>query len=71
MKNEKKEAMELVGKFIKHSYHNNNYLECHEHAKECAIISVQEKIKYAKTFGDVTELDIKHFEDFIKVIKSL
>ena len=39
--------------------------------KQCALIAVDELIKYAKTFGDVTELDIQHFEDIKKEIELL
>ena len=31
-------------------------------SKESALISMNEKIEYAKTFGDVTDLDIQEFE---------
>jgi hypothetical protein len=40
-------------------------------AKQAALIAVDELIKYAKTFGDVTELDIQHFEDIKKEIELL
>ena len=40
-------------------------------AKQCSLIAFDELIKYAKTFGDVTELDIQHFEDIKKEIELL
>ena len=40
-------------------------------AKQCSLLAVVELIKYGKTFGDVTELDIQHFEDIKKEIELL
>lgn len=38
-------------------------------AKQCAIISMEEVIKYAKTFGDVAEQDISYFNQVIEEIR--
>ena len=41
----KEKAKELVNKFIAHAYHNNNELQCKDHAKQCALIVVDEILK--------------------------
>lgn len=56
---EKEKAKELIEKFIELLPYSNRVYET---AKQCALICVDEKIKYAKTFGDVTIQDIEEFE---------
>jgi hypothetical protein len=57
--------------------YDNYRVKCFGHiayksiTKQCALIAVDELIKYAKTFGDVTELDIQHFKDIKKEIELL
>jgi hypothetical protein len=41
------------------------------HAKKCALIAIDEIINYAKTFGDVTELDISEFLQVKQEIEKL
>ena len=60
----KEKAKELVNKF----YDEIKYME---RAKKCALIAVNEKIAYAKTFGDVTESDVEEFEQVKKEIEKL
>jgi hypothetical protein len=73
----KQKAKQLVDKFISYSYFSNGnnamnrQYQQEDNAKQCALIAVDELIKYAKTFGDVTELDIQHFEDIKKEIELL
>jgi hypothetical protein len=38
----KEKAQELVKKFTAHSYHNDNVQQCFDHAKQCALIAVDE-----------------------------
>jgi hypothetical protein len=38
----KEKAKELVKKFTAHSYHNDNVQQCFDHAKQCALIAVDE-----------------------------
>jgi hypothetical protein len=38
---------------------------------QCALIEVDEKIAYAKTFGDVTQSDVEEFEQVKKEIEKL
>ena len=38
----KETAKELVKKFTAHSYHNDNVQQCFDHAKQCALIAVDE-----------------------------
>jgi hypothetical protein len=52
MNKTEKAAKELIGIFLPFS----NYPD------HCAIVVLDALIKYAKTFGDVTELDIRKFE---------
>ena len=40
----KEKAQELVKKFTAHSYHNDNVQQCFDHAKQCALIAVDEII---------------------------
>ena len=60
----KEKAKELVEKFT------FNCREC-DNAKQCALIAVDEKIAYAKTFGDVTESDVEEFEQIKKEIEKI
>jgi hypothetical protein len=56
---EKQKAKELIEKFIDLLPYSNRVYET---AKQFALISMNEKIGYAKTFGDVTIGDIQEFE---------
>jgi hypothetical protein len=48
----KEKAQELVKKFTAHSYHNDNVQQCFDHAKQCALIAVDEILNaYPHTFG--------------------
>jgi len=38
----KEKAKELVDKFISHAYHSGNEKQCFQHAKQCALIAVDE-----------------------------
>jgi hypothetical protein len=58
----KEKAQELVDKM----YGVTDY-----QAKQSALIAVDEKIAYAKTFGDVTESDVEEFEQIKKEIEKL
>lgn len=40
-------------------------------AKQCAIICVEEIIKYAKRWGDMADQDIKEFQEVITEINKL
>jgi hypothetical protein len=42
-----------------------------EYSKQCAIISLKDKIEYCKTWGDMALDDIKEFEEIIKEIEKL
>ena len=54
----KEKAEELVKKF----YDAQLYVLEHEIAVKSTIISCDEVIAYAKTFGDVTDQDVEYFE---------
>jgi hypothetical protein len=70
-----KEAQELFDRFNKEGLHQIssiiNRTIRKQMIKQCAIISINETIKYAKTFGDVTELDIVHYEETKQEIEKL
>jgi hypothetical protein len=70
-----KEAQELFDRFNKEGLHQIssiiNRTIRKQIIKQCAIIAVDETIKYAKTFGDVTELDIVHYEETKQEIEKL
>ena len=70
-----KEAQELFDKFNKEGLHQIssiiNRTIRKQIIKQCAIIAVDETINYAKTFGDVTELDITHYEETKQEIEKL
>jgi hypothetical protein len=70
-----KKAQELFDKFNKEGLHQIssiiNRTIRKQIIKQCAIISINETIKYAKTFGDATELDIVHFEKVKQELKKL
>ena len=40
----KEKAEELVIKFMKHSFHQGSLSQCRDHAKQCALIAVDEII---------------------------
>lgn len=42
----KEKAEELVIKFMKHSFHQGSLSQCRDHAKQCALIAVDEIIKF-------------------------
>lgn len=50
----KEKAQELVNKFIVHSYHNDNELQCKDHAKQCALILADYVIQ------GIYQIDHKH-----------
>jgi hypothetical protein len=64
----KEKAEELVDKMwnIDERYGSIGFHE----AKQCAIISLNEKIAYAKTFGDTTESDVEEFDQIKQEIKN-
>jgi hypothetical protein len=64
--NETEKAKELVNKMYNCELDISYYA-----AKQCAIIAVDEKIAYAKTFGDVTQSDVEEFEQIKKEIELL
>ena len=51
-------------------YHGTFIIYKHE-AVHCAIIDVNNTIDYAKTFGDVTELDVNYFNEVLTILKSM
>ena len=65
----KEKAKELVYKFMQYTPADEE-LELH-YAKECAKIHINGLIEYAKTFGDVTDLDIKEFKEVLKEIDNI
>jgi hypothetical protein len=47
---------------------NPDYPDCNisiRQAKQCAKIAVEDVIKYAETFGDVTELDVQYYNEVL------
>jgi hypothetical protein len=54
----KEKAQELVKKFTAHSYHNDNVQQCFDHAKQCAIIAVNQLIEYQDFFMDYVRMDL-------------
>jgi hypothetical protein len=38
----KEKAKELVDKFTAHAYHQDSITQCNDHAKQCALIAVDE-----------------------------
>ena len=64
----KEKAKELYKKY--EFVYIQNYTSKHE-VKECALIAVDEIIKYAERWGDMAEDDIKEFEDLKKEITNL
>jgi hypothetical protein len=67
----KEKAKELISKYVHLAKQTTGANGTIYNSKQCALIAVDELIKYAKTFGDVTELDIQHFEDIKKEIELL
>ena len=49
----------------------NKYPMCHDTAKQCALIAVDEVIKYAKRWGDMADDDIREFEQVKEEINKL
>lgn len=62
----KEKAEELTNKF--YNAMNPDYPDCNisiRQAKQCAKIAVEDVIKYAETFGDVTELDVQYYNEVL------
>jgi hypothetical protein len=69
----KEKAQELVKKFTAHSYHNDNVQQCFDHAKQCALIAVEEILK-AVNNPDETYLmkdDVNYWTEVKKEIEAL
>ena len=64
----KEKAKEIFEKFY---YANQPYTFEIKVAKELAKIHINGLIEYAKTFGDVTDLDIKEFNEVLKEIDNI
>lgn len=61
-------ANKIVEKFY---YANQPYTFEIKAAKESAKIHIKGLIEYAKTFGDVTDLEVKEFEIILKEIDKI
>lgn len=48
----KEKAVELVIKFMKHSFHQGSLSQCRDHAKQCALIAVYEIINVTAPYCD-------------------
>jgi len=70
---EKEKATELVDKYLdvcEVFQYETKYMTV-DMAKDSAKIHINGLIEYAKTFGDVTDLDIKEFNEVLKEIDNI
>lgn len=68
----KEKAIELVETYKKiDAIYNNAELGNNVFAIDCAIIAVDEVIKYAQRWGDLAQDDIKEFEEVKKELNEL
>lgn len=65
--NAKNKAVELVIKFMKHSFHQGSLPQCRDHAKQCALIAVDEILK----IGDEQYYNWEFWEEVKKEIQEL
>jgi hypothetical protein len=70
MTKHQKKAIELFNKFRNHTWNGEDNLD-NTNAIKASIIAVDELIKYAKTFGDVTQDDVDDMEQVKKELQNL
>lgn len=73
----KEKAEELIQKFKKYAYSNASlnsdlfYRVLTYNATQCALMAVDEVIKYAKLWGDMADDDVKEFEKVKQELEKL
>ena len=69
----KEKAKEIVDKMLSKSPNIQDGISRIDiiYAKLCAKIHINGLVEYAKTFGDVTDLDIKEFNEVLKEIDNI
>jgi hypothetical protein len=70
----KEKAKELVEKFTAHSYHNDNVQQCFDHAKQSALIAVDEilDLKHIVTLRrNMHEMELEFWAEVKQEIENL